>query len=337
MLLAFSPALAGQQTYVVRAGDTMSSIAADHLPGEDSIYRRGGRLKLLIRANPKVRPVSRVHIGMTLILPALNEIDLRVPASDGAPTAEVQTAASAPSPAHVSVPVAAAPPPSPVALSEAHVSQPPALGVDLSGSSLDIRSRDVASGARANFASDFVPTVGVTLNQAWSDRWQTYGKFNYRETQILAPASGATIEQPKSQKGFALGFRTQGSSITLGGEVGIKQSLFPRATAASTFTFDRLNIPYVGIRLNVEPIVFNQQRIGLEGSYNYLGVSQTGPQSARSGKELGLAAYWSYEFKSRKAYRLGAFYSKTEQNTNLVDHQKQELGLGFNLMWPLGD
>lgn len=320
----------------------MSSIAADQLPGDDSIYRRGGRLQKLMAANPTVGNPKRLPVGTQVVLPVIQaiyvKIDLRAPAAelDRSPLIQAPDR-TAVQEAVVASPDEATPAPSRVVVGADANTLAPVFEVNLNAAFYDIRSREQATGASANFVSDFTPGVGIVFSQPWSDKWSTYGAVDYFRIKIMQPNSSARVQQPTAQKNLAVGLKRESDHVTLALEAGLTQNIFPRAVATNEFTFDTLTVPYTRVKLGVAPIQTSQANLGFVAIYDYLGEANSGPQRARTGKNLGGEVYWSYRFKSQRSYRLGLTYNKNEQSTNLSAQEHSSLGLGFTLSWPLGD
>lgn len=336
----------------------MGSIAADQMSGSDSIYRKNGRLAALLRSNPKVNPADRVYVGTKIILPALSEIDLREPANEKSvliqeTTIQASSKTNPPSPTEVPAVAPAQEPTSQAeitntnAVSEvgqrdteplvAEESYSPRFEVALGGSFVSLESRDRVSGSRATFASDFSPSVSISLLQPLSPAWSIFGRFEYRDLSFQQPTLQGTVQQPGSQKGLAAGALRESKGLRIGVEAGLKQSPFPRANGVNVYAFDRLTIPYTQVLLGLEPVHLGSSKLGIEGRYNYLGESNAGVQRARPGKALAAEVYWRHEFKNKRSYRLGLFYSTAAQDTNLTEQKQTQIGLGLNFVLPLGD
>lgn len=358
ILIGYLPAQAGTQFYVVKRGETMSSIAADVLPGDDSIYRRGGRLEKLMALNPTVSNFRKILPGTRVALPVIQaiyvKIDLRAPASETSSVIQASDRAEVPAQEQTLVivqptlPIAASPavvtaatavqatPPKPTVISETE-SYSPVLEVNLNAAFYNVRSRDRASESSANFVSDLAPGFGVTLAQPFSKTCSVYGNANYTQLKILQPSSQSRVQQPSAQKGLGVGLKHDNAGVLLAVEAGLTQNIFPRATAVNEFSFDLLSVPYTRVALGLEPLQTNRARAGFVATYDYLGRANSGPQRASAGKNLGGEVYWSYRFKSERSYRLGVTYNKNEQNTNLSQQEHSSVGLNFTLSWPLGE
>lgn len=321
--LSLAPSISyADVSYVAQPGDTMSSIAANIFPGRGSIYRKNGRLSRLFRANPHVRQPDLLKVGVLVRIPSLSAPETRLPAGTDEPTdGEIALAQSE----------------SINSASTEDVVFTPRLMVSANAAFVNMSSRDRTTGEKARFASDLSPRIAVSLEQDWSDTVTTYARVGVTRVTILQPLVAGSIVQPKTQKDFSIGSTLRRASLGIGVEGGVRQSIFPRALTATSYTFDSVSVPYLGMRALFEPLKNGRQSAGLFLSYDVLGSSSSGAQRAETGSNIGGEIYWRYEFKSRRAYRLSAGYDEAQQNSNLTDQKSAALHLGLSLVWPLGD
>ncbi len=327
--LIASQACLGAEVYLVKAGDTLSEIAAKHL-GAHQLYKpRTGSLARVIAANQEIRDPDRIFPGQKIYFEKDNAIpsvaiqepfqqeETRIPAS--APEAECIPAATA-------IPL----------VSEYPVTH---LEADLGFEYFKLDTKDIVNGGSATILSDMNPQVRFTWDLDWSEQWTSRMRLSYiAEKAIKASSATSTVSGGDTSKfGFEFGaIRHWNKASRSGFSIASSPESFPRAQSATSITLDKVQTLKFTASHELDVVTVNTAAAGVGLSLSGLmGATGVG-YSTKFGWEPELSMYLKHELaKSNVEIKGQVYYGITHQNSTTVEKTESRMGLflGLSRRW----
>jgi hypothetical protein len=321
-------------TYAVRPGDTLSTIAQKELDAPSTVYGPQGRIAALVKLNPQIHDPNRIFPGDVI---QLSEDLPRAPAAENKPiitptvTPTVTPAVAAPTPPALAPPPLAPPP---AVVAEAKPAELPHdlhLGVHVSQVYSSMNAIDYATDAHATLVSDLMTEVGVNVQQVFDERHEVGLAVSWLRNSYAAPKTGETLASAPTTKSIEGSYRyALAPQWHLDFAAGIEQSLFVRAESIGHYVFDVPQIPFA--RFGAEYLFLRQARreAGVRAFATGLGHASTSGQEISTGHAFSAEAFLR---QTRGDFYLheGLFFSQTLQNSNLVEEKLTSFGLGIGL------
>jgi len=328
--------------YVVRPGDTLSTIAQKQIGSP--IFRKGdGSLFKLLKLNSTINDADLIYPGQRLVIRE-SEIQSLAEAestpktqSETSPRQLASTESSPEKALAVEAPKACEAPAdktSPVASKQIEI--PHHLLLDASMGMTTLTSTDAAATTGATLFSSQDLGVQAGWQQDWSDSFSTKFSAKFRSVDFQPPTSStkSIADSKKVTTGLALGGeRKLSSKFSLNYGASYNQELFLRGLTSSTVGVDSVAVPKFSLGAVYQIYAVGKTSIGVNGSYDYLLGATTDGYTVSSGMAYQGGIYLKRRYGIDKSVEFNINYRDRAQNTSLVSfHEKTVFGtLVFSL------
>ena len=312
------------QTYRVKSGDTLSSIAMNKVSGKP-IYGKTGSLNILTGLNPEILNPNRIKPGTLIRLPSLQEaqeekVSQRSVATVVEPTQnKCEPQLSVQSTNQETLPVAKS-----------------KFRTWLGFSYDRFDSTDKATKVQSTMLSSLDPSIGAAWDMSFGSAWGIglEGQLVSQEIQKNITSSRSIQDSHHYLGAMAFSVFHSDTDADSRLSIGTAEGVFPRTLANSDIILDKVVIPFVKLERTWKWHVVRDGDIGLGGSVSYLLPSQGVGYDVDAG--FGAAAHfqWTHTVQDRS---LGGrlFYSLEKQDSSYVEQQKSSIGLQLIYSGPL--
>lgn len=314
-IVAFSTKAA---TYVVKRGDTLSTIAHRKLGGQ--IYGPSGGLRRLLELNPEIK--SQDFIVPNQVLRISSEtIQLSQNSKKAEPSRE------------------------PTLQSEDVVKK-----VDegfLRHSLLElvpflyysrIDGEDVNDGSQASLLSKVNYGISARWKQVLSDDFRTFETVGFRFEEYIpdTSASTAVIENSKSGlSNFGIGVEFDYSNrLALQSQLSFSQELYYKGIVSQNggITLQSIVVPKISMGANYSLWQGKPFHVDFENTLNLILPSQTQSYNTKLGYGVQSDLSITQDFKTFSV-RSGLYYRYQKQDSSILHITRQDVGLGVGFVW----
>jgi len=332
MLFSIASYAAEPLIYIVRTGDTLSTIAQKQI-GSPVFPKRDGSLSKLFKMNPIIAVDQLIFAGQRLVIRTSEMQSLAV--VESAPKAQSETPlrqlAAAETPKASEVPIDKASP-----VSSKQIEIPHHLLLDVTMGMTTLASTDAASNTSATLFSSHDLSVGLGWQQDWSDSFSTKFSAKFRSIDFQQPTSStkSISDSKKFTTGLGLGAESKLSSkFSLSYGASYNQELFLRRRTSSAVSLDSVAVPKFSVGAAYQIFAVGKASIGVNGSFDYLMGATTDGYTVSNGMAYQGGFYLKRGYGIDKSVKLNINYRDRAQNTSIVNsHEKTVFGtLVFSL------
>jgi LysM repeat protein len=298
--------------YLVKSGDTLSSIAHQTLPGR--VWARDGSLAQLAANNPQITDLNVIYPGQKIKIPSVAQDPVqesRFPAAENEPLASIET-----KPAE-------------------------AFGffsVDSGFFSTKIAATERSNGSTASLLTKSNVQEIFSYSQHWNNDFETSVYFGFENLNISSPPTGGSIDDPSpTLHHFGVtGVWKPSSKSKVGFSLGMDQQPFLIGISASTIKLDLLYVPTFKISYGHD--------LYQNGPFTLAALVGTGVSAPET--RSNYQSRWNPDYEARvyliqQAFawmnvETGAVWNEWKQNTSITEQDQTDLGVYLKLSFPLG-
>jgi LysM domain len=332
LLMLFSAAsyAAEPLVYVVRTGDTLSTIAQKQIGSP--IFRKGdGSLFKLLKMNPTVKDADLIFVGQLLFISTSEDRILSVlkpkkvsEGSEAAPTEISRTLASG----EVAQPTTEAAKNNLPQTSTIESNPKSQIKFQTGFEFFRIDSKDSSTGGASVLLSNMNPVFDLSWELNWNKDWSSVLSLNAQSFKVLDDQSSASrtiVDASGTKFGFEVGAMKNWTSsarslfaFTYG------EKLFTHSVTTNDVTIDRVGIS--ALKLSYEQDVFRikNARLGIGGDASYLFPGSGPGYHTNDGYAAGFYSYLNHDLKNVSlSGRLQ--YAIERQNSTLTNQSRSNV------------
>lgn len=335
MLFSAASYAAEPLVYVVRTGDTLSTIAQKQIGSP--IFRKGdGSLFKLLKMNPIVKDADLIFVGQLLFISPSEGQKLSVlkpkTISEAAPTEILRTLASD----EKAQPTTESAKNNLLQTSIVESNPKSYIKFQTGFEFFRIDSKDSSTGGTSTLLSNMNPVIDLSWELNWNKDWSSVLSLNAQTFKVLddqTSASRTIVDASGTKLGFAVGaMKGWTASARSLFAFTYSEKLFTHSVATNSITIDRVGIP--AFKLNYEQDFFRikNARLGVGGDASYL-LPGSGPgYGTNDGYAAGLYSYLNHDLKN-VSLSGQLQYAIERQNSTLTNQSRSSVGFTFGLRW----
>lgn len=336
MLFSSASYAAEPLVYVVRTGDTLSTIAQKQIGSP--IFRKGdGSLFKLLKMNPTVKDADLIFPGQRLVIrssEAQNLASEETKYQNSFATSPRQVASSETepdkNPPESAQKACEVPAEKSKALESKEPEIPHQLFLDASMGITTLTSTDGSSTTGATLYSAQDLGIQAGWQQQWTDSFSTKMSARFRSIDFQPPTSStkSVSDSKKLTTGLSLEAETEFTpkfSLVFG--TSYNQELFLRGLTSSSVTVDSVAIPKFTLGAEYQIYQVGKTSVGVNAAFDYLLGTSTDGYTVRSGMAYQGGFYLKRLYGMDKSVELNVTYRDRAQNTSLVNfHENTVFG-----------
>lgn len=326
--------------YIVKSGQTLSTIAAEQFDGP--VYGEGGSIEKILVLNPKIKNPNFIFANQKIRIQS-NQQPQRSLSSSSNSISNTSTNTEQPTPVVPEKNISEVKPPEqnakPECVAPPFAAEEPTrsgVGIKIGTQFFRINSVDAATSASSVLVSEMSPTADLYWKLDLSESWTTRFGFSMRSFKVLQTDAASTKTLTNNTGNlnamdFGVTYKWTPNTRT---EVslGTKEKIFLRATSTTTIAVEKVMTPVVAVDHSLD--LYKASSITL-GSHIQLASEAPGEgigYKTKSGTAGLLGVSLSHQTKS--AIILGeVYYDFSQQNSDLVEQKASTVGTKIGIEW----
>ncbi len=311
--------------YVVKSGDTLSTIAAKQI--SKKVYGKSGSLKKIIALNPQIKNPDFIKLGDQVIVS--NDQSILAKAETKFFPQVLRSPAEA-------VPALSEPETS--SIKEATPQGYYLFSIEPEFISTKLQGTDSSTGASANLVSKSNYGLRTSYSQVWNSKFQTKFFFGLTKLSIKEPSSGGTLsnaDQTMYSYGATLQFKLSENFI-IGSGLGVTQRPYLRAISSTLVALDATSVPSALIDASYNLLKVTPFTLGAAFHTSLdLPVSENA-YSTKLNPSYGASIYVRHDVNPSFQTELGLRGLYQIENTTIVDQSQTDYGIYLMLHYSFG-